>query len=173
MIYVTSGHCWYRVTETCEVGLLPLAHQLEVNRLLAEVTFCWGVWSQLQTHLLPRLHQTVCGGREQLRMELNKKKKGSGTSLSVLLVWPVGFSTTYFHQGDYKNKCEPYKALFHPALCKFDIQISSGWPIAKAQTLVEKVYKLSEWSANYYSKEWPEVTWHSNVNHLIQIPVIN
>lgn len=173
MIYVTSGHCWYCMTEACEVGPFPLAHQLKVNRLLAEVTLCWGVWSQLQTHLLPRLHQPVCGGREQLRMELNKTKKGSGTLLVVLLVWPTGFSTTCFHQGDHKNKREPYQALFLPGVYKFDFQISNSWPIAKALTLVEKVYKLSEWSANYSSKEWPEVTWGNNVNHLIQIPVIN
>lgn len=59
------------MTEACEVGLLPLAHQLEVKRLLAEVTLCRGVRPQLQTRLLPRLHQPVCGDEaesEQLRI---------------------------------------------------------------------------------------------------------
>lgn len=65
--YVRSGYRWY-VTEACEVGFLPLAHQLEVKRLLAEVTLGWGVLPQLQTRLLPRLHQPVCGESEQLRI---------------------------------------------------------------------------------------------------------
>lgn len=65
--YVRSGYCWY-VTEACEVGFLPFAHQLEVKRLLAEVTLGWGVLPQLQTRLLPRLHQPVCGESEQLRI---------------------------------------------------------------------------------------------------------
>lgn len=40
VLYVISGYCWHHVTETCEIGLLPFAHQLKVKRLLAEVTLC-------------------------------------------------------------------------------------------------------------------------------------
>lgn len=40
-----------------EVGLLPLAHQLKVQRLPAEVALGGRVGLQLQAHLLPGLHQ--------------------------------------------------------------------------------------------------------------------
>lgn len=59
----TSGDCRYQVTEAGEEGLLPLAHELKVERLLAEETLCGGVRPRLQTHFLPRLHQPGC--REQ------------------------------------------------------------------------------------------------------------
>lgn len=60
-----SGHCWNHVTKACEIGLFSLTHQLEVKRLLAEVTLCWGVRLQLQAHLRPRLHQPVWGGEAE------------------------------------------------------------------------------------------------------------
>lgn len=63
--YVILGYWWHHMTEACKVRLLALTHQLEVKRLLAEVALHWGVWPQLQTHLLPRLHQPVCGRNEQ------------------------------------------------------------------------------------------------------------
>lgn len=51
------------VTEATEVRLLSLAHQLKVQRLLAEVAFGWRVGLQLQAHLLPGMHQFLCGGK--------------------------------------------------------------------------------------------------------------
>lgn len=53
------------VTEAAEVRLLSLAHQLKVQRLLAEVAFSRGVGLQLQAHLLPCVHQSLWGGKPQ------------------------------------------------------------------------------------------------------------
>lgn len=52
----------YRVAQAAEVRLFPLAHQLKVQRLLAEVALGRGVRLQLEAHLLPGLHQTLCAG---------------------------------------------------------------------------------------------------------------
>lgn len=49
------------LTEAAEVRLLSLAHQLKMQRLLAEVAFGRGVGLQLQAHLLPCIHQPLCG----------------------------------------------------------------------------------------------------------------
>lgn len=53
------------VAEAAEVRLLPFTHQLEVQRLLAEVALARGVRLQLQTDLLPRLQQLIWNGTER------------------------------------------------------------------------------------------------------------
>lgn len=53
----------YGLAQAAEEGLLSLAHQLEVQRLSAEVTLGGGVRLQLQTHLLPRLRQLLCAAQ--------------------------------------------------------------------------------------------------------------
>lgn len=63
-ISVPSGDRRYQATEAGEEGLLPPAHELTVERLLAEATLGGGARPRLQTHLLPRLHQPVCGGQQ-------------------------------------------------------------------------------------------------------------
>lgn len=55
------------VTEAAEVRLLSLAHQLKVQRLLAEVALGRGVGLQLQAHLLPCVHQFLWGGNHKTR----------------------------------------------------------------------------------------------------------
>lgn len=58
-----------RVAEAAEVRLFSLAHQLEVQRLLAEGTLGWGVGLQPQAHLLPCVHQPLCRGKNRVHFD--------------------------------------------------------------------------------------------------------
>lgn len=49
----------YGVAEPAEVRLFPFAHQLKMQRLLTEGALSRGVGPQLQTDLLPGMHQSL------------------------------------------------------------------------------------------------------------------
>lgn len=64
-IPMMSRDCRYQVTEPGEEGPLPLAHEVKVERLLAEVALGGrGAGPRRHAHLPPRLQQSLCGEQQ-------------------------------------------------------------------------------------------------------------
>ena len=74
-----------RVAEATKVRLLPVAHHLKVQRLLAERTLRWWVGLQLQTRLLPCVHQPLWRWKGNSRSQFNLREKATvGCSLQEI-----------------------------------------------------------------------------------------
>lgn len=85
---------WYRVAETTEVRLFPLAHQLKVQRLLAEVALRRGVRLQLQAHFRPCLHQPLCRGQSEEQIRLLTETTESRKKMSAYVTRGGGTKQT-------------------------------------------------------------------------------
>lgn len=66
---------WDLVAEPVEVRFFSLAHDLKVQRLLAEGALPWWVGLQRQTHLLPSVHQAFCRGGKKKESQFHFRLK--------------------------------------------------------------------------------------------------